>query len=106
MPVSFAKSRERPRHGVPRQPTLDVGILQDVRRIIEVNELVMDDGIVESKSGRHQQETESDDVGFAGRGRWLEARLALIFVAPQEYRVLRSRFYRDPRCLLQTPPPP
>src|SRR6202023_1258581 len=68
MPVSFAKSRERPLRGVPRQAARNLEIFQDIRRIIKVDELVMDDGIVESKSSRHQQETQSDNVHFAGRG--------------------------------------
>ena len=68
MPVSFAKSRERPFHGVPRQAALNLGIFHNIGRIIEVDELVMDDGIVESKRSRHQQETEDDNAHFAGRG--------------------------------------
>src|SRR5260370_6415037 len=68
MRVSFAKSRERPLHGVPRQADLSLEILQDIRRIIKPDELVRDDGIVESKSSRHQQETQDDNVHFAGRG--------------------------------------
>src|ERR1700736_1414726 len=73
MPVSFAKSRERPLRGVPRQAALNLEILQDIGRIIKDDEQVMDDGIVESKSSSHQQETQDDNVHFAGRrhvGSW------------------------------------
>ena len=68
MPVSFAKSRERPLHRVPGQAALNVKIFQDVGRVIKVDELVVDDGIVESESGRRQQETQDDNVHFAGCG--------------------------------------
>ncbi len=68
MPVSVAKGGERPLHGIPCQAAMDLGIFQDIRRVIKVDELVMDDGTVESESGRDQQETEDDDSHFVGRG--------------------------------------
>ena len=57
MPVSLAKRRERPLHGVPRQAVLNLGILYDVGQIVEIDELVANNGIVEGESGHHQQET-------------------------------------------------
>jgi hypothetical protein len=42
-------------------------ILLNIRQVIEINELVTDDGIVESKSGSDQQETKDEDAIFAGR---------------------------------------
>ena len=65
MPVSVAKSRERPFHRVPSQAALNLGIFQNIGRVIEIDELVMNDGIVKSERGRHQQETEDDDALFA-----------------------------------------
>ena len=44
-----------------------MGIFQNIGQVVEIDELVMDDGIVESKGGSHQQETEDEDVIFAGR---------------------------------------
>jgi hypothetical protein len=44
-----------------------MGIGQNIGHVIEIDELVMNDGIVESKSGNHQQETKDQDVIFAGR---------------------------------------
>src|SRR5580700_9247946 len=48
MPVSLAKGCERPLHGIPCQAVLNLGIFYDVRQIIEIDELVADDGIVEN----------------------------------------------------------
>jgi hypothetical protein len=44
-----------------------MGILQDIGQVIEIDELVTDDGIVESECGSGQQETVDDDALFAGR---------------------------------------
>jgi hypothetical protein len=42
-------------------------ILLNIRQVIEINELVTDDGIVESKSGSDQQQTKDEDAIFSGR---------------------------------------
>jgi hypothetical protein len=65
------ESRERPLHGFPRQAGLNLGIFQNIHGVIEIGELVMNDGIVESERGSHQQEAEDDDALFDGswRGR-------------------------------------
>src|SRR5450755_938447 len=77
MPVSVAKSGEGPLHGIPRQAALQMGILENIRRIIKVDELVVADGIVENEGRRHQEETADDEAHFAGGrhvGRWRRLR--------------------------------
>jgi hypothetical protein len=44
-----------------------VVILHNVGQVIEIDELVTDDGIVESERDRRQQEAGDDHVLFAGQ---------------------------------------
>ena len=67
VPVPLVKGRERPLHRVPRQTTLNMGILHNVGQVIEIDELVVDDGIVESERDGRQQKTKDDEALFAGR---------------------------------------
>src|ERR1700679_3437684 len=61
MPVSIIKRGKRPLHGVPRQTMLNMGIFQNVGLIVEIDELITNDGDVERERGHDQQETEDDD---------------------------------------------
>src|SRR5580700_1047906 len=67
VPVSGAKGRERPLHGVPGQAALNLGISQDVYGVVKIGESILNDGIVERERDRHQQQAEDDDALFAGR---------------------------------------
>jgi hypothetical protein len=62
MPVSITKGRERPLHGVPRRTGQDMVILLNIRQVIEIDEVVMDYGIVESERRCCQQEAENDNA--------------------------------------------
>jgi len=44
-----------------------MGILHNVGQVIEIDELVVDDGIVESERDGRQQKTKDDEALFAGR---------------------------------------
>jgi hypothetical protein len=53
MPVTVAKGRKRPLHSGPRHTAQNVVILHNVGQVIEIDELVTDDGIVESERDSH-----------------------------------------------------
>jgi hypothetical protein len=57
MPISIVEGRERPLHGSPRQTPLNMGVSQNIGLIVEIDELVTNNGVVESERGHDQQET-------------------------------------------------
>src|ERR1700677_273222 len=62
MPVSVAKGRERPLHRVPTDTGQNMVIFENIRQIIEIDEIVVDNRVVESKRDGCQQEAEDNDA--------------------------------------------
>src|SRR5215468_2748402 len=64
MPIRLVEAREGPANRLPGWPSGDMGVVQDVLGVVEVDEAVSNNRVVNHQTDRDQQQTEHSTASF------------------------------------------